>query len=77
MPSITSIARIAGVHRDTLYALINGERVNQRSQYAICKAIQEIGIQAAGQTKTRVMSVNLTGSGPKLTFGINKLNIFR
>ena len=77
LPTFKAIADLAGVHRDTLYCLINGDRISIRSQYAISKAIKEVEAQTANQTKTKVMSVDLTAAGPKLTFGINKLNIFR
>jgi predicted transcriptional regulator len=77
LPSIKAFADHAGVHRDTLYALIDGDRISIRSQYAISKAIKEVVAQTAGQAKTKVMSIDLTAAGPKLTFGINKLNIFR
>jgi hypothetical protein len=77
LPTFKCIASLAGVHRDTLYALIDGDRISIRSQYAISKAIKEVESQTADQTKTKVMSVDLTAAGPKLTFGIIKLNIFR
>ena len=77
LPTFKAIADLAGVHRDTLYCLINGDRISIRSQYAISRAIKEVEAQTANQTKTKVMSVDLTTTGPKLSFGINKLNIFR
>jgi hypothetical protein len=77
LPTFKAIADLAGVHRDTLYCLINGDRISIRGQYAISKAIKEVEAQTANQTKTKVMSVDLTAAGPKLSFGINKLNIFR
>ena len=77
LPTFKAIADLAGVHRDTLYCLINGDRISIRSQYAISKAIKEVEALTADQTKTKVMSVDLTAAGPKLNFGINKLNIFR
>ena len=77
LSTFKAIADLAGVHRDTLYCLINGDRISIRSQYAISKAIKEVEAQTANQTKTKVMSVDLTATGPKLSFGINKLNIFR
>jgi hypothetical protein len=77
LPSISRIADMAGVHRDTLYALMDGDRISRRSQYAISKALKEVEAQATDQTKTKVMSVDLTATGPRLIFGINKLNIFR
>ena len=77
LPTLKAIADLAGIHRDTLYALINGDRLSIRSQYAISKAIKEVEAQTADQTKTKVMSVDFTAAGPKINFGINKLNIFR
>ena len=77
LPTFKAIADLSGVHRDTLYALIEGDRISIRSQYAISKAIKEVEAQTVNQTKTKVMSVDLTAAGPKLTFGINKLNFFR
>ena len=77
IPSLKAIADLAGVHRDTLYALIDGDMISIRSQCAISKAIKEVEAQIADQTKTKVMSVALTATGPKLSFGIIKLNIFR
>lgn len=77
LPSMKELASIAGIHRDTLYALIDGSRISIRSQYAISKAIKEVEAQTADQVKTKIMSVDLTTAGPKLTFGINKLNVFR
>ena len=77
LPTFKAIADLAGIHRDTLYALIDGDRISIRSQYAISKAIKEVEAKTADQTKTKVMSVDLTAASPKLSFGINKLNIFR
>jgi hypothetical protein len=58
-----------------LYALIAGHKVNERTQYAITKAIHSVEAKMAGQHKTRVMSIDLTASGPRLCFGIKKVNI--
>lgn len=77
LPTFKAIADLAGVHRDTLYALIDGDRISIRSQFAISKAIKEVEAQTANQSKTRVMSIDLTATGPKLSFGIKNLNILR
>lgn len=77
LPNFKAIANFAGVHRDTLYALMAGERINHRTQYALSKAIQEIETLNASQSKTKILSVNLMPNGAKLVFGINSLNIFR
>jgi hypothetical protein len=77
LPSMKELASIAGIHRDTLYALIGGTRISIRSQYAISKAIKEVEAQTVDQIKTKIMFVDLTTAGPKLTFRINRLNVFR
>lgn len=75
IPSLTSLATIAGVHRDTLYALIAGEKVNERSQYAISKALQTIEKSTANQP-SRLMSINISHQGIRLKFGISNQKIF-
>jgi hypothetical protein len=75
LPSMSELANLAGVHRDTLYALIAGEKVNERSQYAISKALEEVAASQVYQP-SRLLSVNLGGNGPKLSFGLARLNIF-
>jgi hypothetical protein len=72
---MSELANLAGVHRDTLYALIAGEKVNERSQYAISKALEEVAASQVYQP-SRLLSVNLGGNGPKLSFGLARLNIF-
>jgi hypothetical protein len=74
IPSITELANIAGVHRDTLYSLIDGKRISERSQYAISKSLATIGESAAGQG-SKLLSVSLSTDGPSLHFGLNNLNI--
>lgn len=77
LPSLSAVAEYAGIHRDSAYSLLAGNRINHRSQYALSKAIQEIEVQNANKIKTNILSVNLTPSGAKLAFGIKTLNIFR
>ena len=76
IPSITEVAKIAGVHRDTLYALMGGHRINERSQYAISTALSAVS-QAYLQQNSRLLSVSLGNHGPKLNFGSVRLNIFK
>lgn len=76
LPSLMEVARNAGVHRDTVYALMAGEKVNERSQYAISKALEEVAASQVYQP-SRLLSVNLGGNGPKLSFGLARLNIFK
>ena len=39
---IVDIANRAGIHRDTIYALLNGDRVCGRTQYALSRVMQEV-----------------------------------
>ena len=75
LPSLTELADIAGIHRDTLYALMAGDRVNERSQYAISKALDTVAGSASNQ-RSRLLSVRLNTDGPSLHFGLSHLNIF-
>ena len=69
LPTLTELARRAGIHRDTVYALLAGDRICIRSQYGLSRVIAEIEQETQGQTKTRVMSVSLGGGGAQLRFG--------
>jgi hypothetical protein len=75
LPPISKLANIAGVHRDTLYALLAGDRVNQRSQYAISKALTEL-MESQWNKSSRLLSIDLGTEGPKLRFGLAKKSIF-
>jgi len=70
LQTMSSIAERASVHRDTIYALLNGERISPRSQYAIDRALREIEEENVGVAKTRVMNVSLGPDGPRLGFGV-------
>jgi hypothetical protein len=70
LQSITEIANRAGVHRDTLYACINGDRINERTQYALSRALEDIEIENQGKSKTKIMSIALRKNGVHLNFGL-------
>jgi len=76
IPRFTELATISGVHRDTLYSLIAGNRICERSQYAISKALQIVDESATSQPP-RLMSIELGCEGPKLRFGLTKFNMFK
>ena len=76
LPSVIELATVAGIHRDTLYSLMSGHRICERSQYAISKALQMVDEIAVNQP-SRLMSIEIGRSGPQLRFGLNKLNIFK
>lgn len=75
LPPISKLASIAGVHRDTLYALLAGDRINQRSQYAISKALTEV-MKSQWNQSSRLVSIDLGSEGPRLRFGLAKTNVF-
>lgn len=75
LPSVSELSDIAGVHRDTIYSLMAGERVNERSQYAISKALKEV-IESQWNQPSRLLSIDLGSDGPRLKFGLNYKNMF-
>jgi hypothetical protein len=76
LPSLSRVADIAGIHRDTLYALLAGERVSERSQYAISKALQILN-ETDSKQPSRLISIEIGREGPKLRFGLTKFNMFK
>ena len=70
LPSITEIAEYAGCHRDSIYALLNGDKVSIRTQYALSKAVKHFDELYQQSPKTNLMHVSLSLNGPKLGFGI-------
>ena len=75
LPSVSELSDIAGVHRDTIYALMAGDRVNERSQYAISKALTEV-MESQWNQPSRLLSIDLAGDGARLKFGFVDKNIF-
>lgn len=74
LPTMSAISAIAGIHRDTLYALLAGDRVNERSQYAISKALTEV-MKSHWNQPSRLLSIDLGSNGPRLKFGLANKNI--
>ena len=72
LQSLTEIAKRAGVHRDTVYACINGDRINGRTQYALSKALEEIEVENTEKPKTKIMNVSISTKGINLNFGIGR-----
>ena len=70
LQSITEIANRAGIHRDTVYACINGDRINERTQYALSRALEDIEIENQGKSKTKIMSIAMRKNGVHLNFGL-------
>ena len=70
LPSISEIARRAGLHRDTLYSVLNGNGIHPRSQYALSRVLDELETELIDKAKTRLMSVALGPQGPRLSIGL-------
>jgi len=70
LPPLTEVASRAGVHRDTLYACMAGDRINLRSQYALSRVITEVEEEMQGNARTRLMSISLASGQAQLRFGI-------
>ncbi len=70
--AIKHVAVLAGIHRDTIYALLSGDHIWIRSQYALTKALRELS-ETCEPARTKVMHVKLGPGGPKLGFGVGKV----
>ncbi len=77
VPDLVSIARRAGIHRDTIYAVLAGERINARSQYALSRAVQEIEEETRGVPQTRLMHLQFGAQGTHIGFGANLTPMLR
>lgn len=74
LPTLTEIATTSGLHRDTLYALMAGQKINERSQYAISKALKQV-METQWNQPSRLLSINLANDGPKVKFGFSNKNL--
>jgi len=70
LPPFTELANRAGVHRDTIYALLNGERVCQRTQYALSRVLREVEQETSLTPKTKLMSLSFNQHGVSLQIGL-------
>ena len=68
---ISAIANKAGISRQTLYAVLNGERAEfgQVAQIRLSRVIQEITSHPDYQV-SRMMRLDLSGVAPRIRFGI-------
>ena len=68
---ISAIANKAGISRQTLYAVLNGERsqFGQVAQIRLSKVIQEITSHHDYQV-SRMMRLDLSGTAPRIRFGV-------
>ena len=70
LPTFTELAYRAGIHRDTIYALLSGDRVCQRTQYALSKVLQELEQESSMKPKTKLMSLSFYQGGVSLQIGL-------
>jgi DNA invertase Pin-like site-specific DNA recombinase len=68
---ISAIAIKAGISRQTLYAVLNGERdeFGQVAQIRLSRVIQEIASHPDYQV-SRMMRLDLSGAAPRIRFGV-------
>ena len=71
LPSLSELAERAGLHRDTLYQAINGERISQISQIRLERILKQIANEP--QQPSRLMHVNINKSYPVLGFGVGPM----
>ena len=70
LPTLTELANRAGIHRDTIYALLNGDKVCQRTQYALSRVLQEVEQETFKTPKTKLMSLTFNQRGVSLQIGL-------
>ena len=68
MTSISSLAERSGLHRDTLYSLLSGNRINEISQIRLSRLIDQL--EKEPSPPSRLMHVSFGANGPKLGFGV-------
>ena len=75
LPTLSDIALRAGLHRDTLYALLDGDRVEARTQNGLSRVVREIEDETAATNKTRLLSIRIEGGAPRLRIGLDSRKI--
>jgi predicted transcriptional regulator len=63
LPTLTELSKRAGIHRDTIYTLLNGERVCLRTQYALSRVLQEVEQETSQIPKTNLLSLSFNQEG--------------
>jgi transcriptional regulator with XRE-family HTH domain len=71
VPTISSIAERAGISRQTLYAVLNGERseFGQVAQIRLSRVIQNITTDPDYQV-SRMMRLDLSSAAPRIRFRV-------
>jgi DNA-binding phage protein len=71
IPSMSEIALKAGISRQTLYAMLNGERseFGQVAQIRLSRVISQISSEPSYQ-HSKIARVDLAGVTPRIKFGV-------
>lgn len=69
--SISSLADKAGISRQTLYAILNGERTEfgQIAQIRLSRVIKQISSDSSYQ-QSKMARIDFSGSCPRIKFGV-------
>ena len=70
LPTLMQLANRAGIHRDTIYALLSGDRVSDRTQYALSRVLREVEQETSLTPKTKLMSLSFNQGGVSLHIGL-------
>jgi len=76
LPTITSIADRAGIHRDTLYEAING-RMSETTQRRLSIVIERLEAEFECKFRTKLAHVTIANNHIRLGFGISNSQILR
>ena len=77
LPTITELAKRAGLHRDSIYALLTGDRVCNRTQYALSRVLQEVEQETRLTPKTKFMSLSINQGCVSLQIGLGNRPLLR
>lgn len=72
---LIQLAEEAGLHRDTLYAAINGERISEISQIRLSRMLDRLAEEP--RAPSRLMNISFDRDGLKLGFGIAQKDLLR
>jgi hypothetical protein len=67
---IKDLAERAGVCRDTIYALLDGDRISEVSQIRLNRMLDRLAVEPS--TPSRLMNVSFGTNGPKIGFGLGR-----
>jgi len=68
--SLSEVARMIGVHRDTIYEAIEG-RMSESTQLRLNLIIKRLEPKLENKTQTKLAHVSITNNQIKLGFGIS------